>query len=81
MKNGSANAKAATRVARKQSFSFEFVIQKPYATKRHPDMTHFHTYLTQCCDTVRQETFTACFIDRGPSPVRDNNVEALLADR
>ena len=81
MKNGSANAKAATRVARKQSLSFEFVIQKPYATKRHTDMTQFYADLTQCCDPVRHEAFTACLIDRGPSPIRDNNFEALLAGR
>jgi hypothetical protein len=81
VKNGSANAKAATRVARKQSLSFVSIIQKPYTAKRHTDMNHFYAYLTQCCDTVRQKTFTARFVDRGPSPVRDHNFEALLSDR
>jgi hypothetical protein len=80
MKQGSANTQTRIGITWKGRFSFNFVVQKPYASKGRPMLeTQLNADPAQRCDPVRHEAFTASPVDGRLSPIRNDNFKAATA--
>jgi|ERR1039458_9141985 hypothetical protein len=81
MEQGSANTQTKICIIWKGRFSFNFVVQKPYASEWRPMLeAQLHPNPTQCCDPIGHQTFTASFVDGRLSPIRNNNFKAATAN-
>jgi hypothetical protein len=81
MEHGSANTQTNICIIWKGRFSFGFVVQKPYASKWRPVLdSQLHADLTQCCDPIWHQAFTASFVDGRLSTIRNNNFKAATAN-
>jgi hypothetical protein len=81
MKQGSTNTQTKIFIIWEGCFSFDFVVQKPYASKGRPMLeTQLHPNPTQCCDPIGHQAFTASFVDGRLSTIRNNNFKAATAN-
>jgi hypothetical protein len=80
MEQGSANAKTKICIIWKGRFSFNFIVQKPYASKGRPMLeTELHADPTQRCDPIGHQAFTASLVDGRLSPIRNDNFKTATA--
>jgi hypothetical protein len=74
MEQGSANTKTKICIIWKGRFSFNFIVQKPYASKGRPMLeTELHADPTQRCDPIGHQAFTASLVDGCLSAICNNN--------
>jgi hypothetical protein len=80
MKQGSTNTQTKIFIIWEGCFSFDFVVQKPYASKWRPMLdSQLHADPTQCCDPIWHQAFTASLVDGRLSPIRNHNFKAAAA--
>jgi hypothetical protein len=80
MEQGSANTKTKICIIWKGRLSFNFVVQKPYASKGRPILeTQLNADPAQRCDPIGHQAFTASFVDGRLSPIRNDNFKAATA--
>jgi hypothetical protein len=80
MKQGSANTQTEIGIIWKGRFSFNFVVQKPNASKGRPMLeTQLHADPAQRCDPIGHQAFTASFVDGRLSPIRNDNFKTATA--
>jgi hypothetical protein len=80
MEQGSANTQTKICIIWKGRFSFNFVVQKPYASKGRPMLeAQLHADPTQRYYPIGHQAFTASFVDGHLSPIRNHNFKAATA--
>jgi hypothetical protein len=78
MQHGPADAHA--ELMEKKCFGFELIVHKAYAAEREPVLgIEPHADPPQRRNRIGHQAFTASLVDRGMSPVRNNNLKAVLA--